>query len=94
MVDIVQFCKEFSAELSKEETKEDILLSNVSKKLGNMYKVQSEKFDSLIDELSVSIDTDDMEHTHRVIKRLSKTLSNNREQLLSLLKEVGSYGTF
>lgn len=94
MVDIVKFCDNFSEALFKDETKEDILLSSVSIKLSNLYTLQSERFDAILNELSHSIDTDDIEYTHTVIKKLSKSLSNNREQLLSLLEGVNNYGTF
>lgn len=92
MVDIVQFCYDFENRLFKEETKEDILLSCASKKLGSLYMAQSKNFDDIIEELSTCINTDDMEHTYRVMKRLSKSLANNRAQLLSLLEEVNDHG--
>lgn len=91
-MDIIKFCYEFENELFKDESKEDILMSCVSQKLSSLYMSQSKRFDEILEELSSCIDTDDMEHTYRVIKRLSKSLANNRAQLLSLLEEVNKYG--
>lgn len=92
MEDIVKICYEFEQELFKDENKEDILMSCVSEKLSNLYTAQSKRFDEILEELSSCIDTDDMEHTYRAIKRLSRSLANNRAQLLSLLEEVNKYG--
>lgn len=92
MVNIVDTCTILNKELSKNETKEDILLGCVSTKLSSLYTKQSEDLDNIIDELSRSISIDDIEYMYKVIKKLTKTLNTNRKQLIRLLEEMNYYG--
>lgn len=92
MVNIVNICTNLDTELSKSETKEDILLNCASNKLSSLYAKQSEDLDNIIDELGKSMNTDDISYMYKVIKKLTKTLNTNRKQLIRLIEEMNYYG--
>lgn len=88
MADILSICKNLERQLNTTDTKADILTKCVSNKLTNLYNTQSQQLDDILEELSNSIDTKDIDYTYRVIRKLSKCLSNNRAQLIGLIEEV------
>lgn len=92
MIDIKQICLDLNKELSKDETKDDILLSCASEKLSALYLVQSENMDAVINELQKSMDVNDIEYTYKVIKKLTRSLNTNRKQLIRLIEEMNNYG--
>ena len=92
MIDIKQICLDLNKELSKDETKDDILLSCASEKLSALYLVQSESMDAVINELQKSMDVNDIEYTYKVIKKLTRSLNTNRKQLIRLIEEMNNYG--
>lgn len=92
MIDIKQICLNLDKELSKNETKDDILLSCASEKLSALYLVQSENMDAIINELQKSMDVNDIEYTYKVIKKLTRSLNTNRKQLIRLIEEMNNYG--
>ena len=94
MIDIKQICLDLNKELSKDETKDDILLSCASEKLSALYLVQSENMDAVINELQKSMDVNDIEYTYKVIKKLTRSLNTNRKQLIRLIEEMNNYGKF
>ena len=44
--------------------------------------------DKIIAEVDRSLNMDDLDYTYKLIKKLSKNLNSNRQQLLLILKEV------
>jgi pantothenate kinase len=92
MIDLKQICLNLDKELSKEETKEDILLSCASEKLSALYVVQSENMDAVLNELQRSIDVNDIEYTYKVIKKLARSLNTNRKQLIRIIEEMNNSG--
>jgi len=92
MIDLKQICLNLDKELSKEETKEDILLSCASEKLSALYVVQSENMDAVLNELQRGIDVNDIEYTYKVIKKLARSLNTNRKQLIRIIEEMNSSG--
>lgn len=92
MVNIKQICLNLDNELNKNDTKEVIMEQCVSEKLSMLYTMQSNQLDCILNELSKSIDVNDIEYTYKVIKRLSKNLTNNRKQLMRLIEEVNCHG--
>lgn len=92
MIDIKQICLDLNKALSKDETKDDILLSCASEKLSALYLVQSENMDAVINELQKSMDVNDIEYTYKVIKKLTRSLNTNRKQLIRLIEEMNNYG--
>ena len=90
MVDIVQLCNNFNDRLSANETKADIMNRCVNQKLGNLYITQTTEYDNLIDYVDKMIERNDLSEKEmcRVVKKLSKNISSNRNQLINLIEEL------
>ena len=71
-------------------TKEELLTDCVRQRLTELYLIQSEQLDIAINELMSCIQTDNISQMYNILKRLSKCLSGNRNQLIYLLEKVTS----
>jgi hypothetical protein len=89
MIDIEKECFRFLNDLNKSKSSEEFLVHCVYDKLNKLYAQQSEKYDSLINTLYKMIDMEDISGMCTVIKKLSKNINSNRQQLISLLERIG-----
>ena len=88
MVDLEQLYKKIDTKLSDNRTKEDKLHQKAQERLSILYSEQSNNLDKIIAEVDKSLNIDDLDYTYKLIKKLSKNLNSNRQQLLLILKEV------
>ena len=88
MVDLEQLYKKIDTKLSDNRTKEDKLHQKAQERLSTLYSEQSDNLDKIIAEVDKSLNIDDLDYTYKLIKKLSKNLNSNRQQLLLILKEV------
>ena len=88
MINIEKECFRFLNDLNRCETSEEFLMQCVYDKLNKLYAQQSEKYDSLINTLYKTIDMEDISSMCTVIKKLSKNINSNRQQLISLLERI------
>lgn len=88
MVDLEQLYKKIDTKLSDNRTKEDKLHQKAQERLSILYSEQSDNLDKIIAEVDKSLNIDDLDYTYKLIKKLSKNLNSNRQQLLLILKEV------
>lgn len=88
MVDLEQLYKKIDTKLSDNRTKEDKLHQKAQERLSMLYSEQSNNLDKIIAEVDKSLNIDDLDYTYKLIKKLSKNLNSNRQQLLLILKEV------
>ena len=88
MVNLVTLQDKINTKLSDNRTKEQKLRSLTLNRLSLLYKEQSDSIDDIIDNISRSIDMEDIDYTYKLIKKLSRVVNSNRKQLINLLKEV------
>ena len=88
MVNLVTLQDKINTKLSDNRTKEQKLRSLALNRLSLLYKEQSDSIDDIIDNISKSIDMEDIDYTYKLIKKLSRVINSNRKQLINLLKEV------
>ena len=88
MVNLVTLQDKINNKLSDNRTKEQKLRSLALNRLSSLYKEQSDSIDDIIDNISKSIDMEDIDYTYKLIKKLSRVVNSNRKQLINLLKEV------
>ena len=88
MVNLVTLQDKINTKLSDNRTKEQKLRSLALNRLSSLYKEQSDSIDDIIDNISRSIDMEDIDYTYKLIKKLSRVVNSNRKQLINLLKEV------
>ena len=88
MVNLVTLQDKINTKLSDNRTKEQKLRSLALNRLSLLYKEQSDSIDDIIDNISRSIDMEDIDYTYKLIKKLSRVVNSNRKQLINLLKEV------
>ena len=88
MVNLVTLQDKINTKLSDNRTKEQKLRSLALNRLSSLYKEQSNSIDDIIDNISKSIDMEDIDYTYKLIKKLSRVVNSNRKQLINLLKEV------
>lgn len=88
MVNLVTLQDKINTKLSDNRTKEQKLRSLALNRLSLLYKEQSDSIDDIIDNISKSIDMEDIDYTYKLIKKLSRVVNSNRKQLINLLKEV------
>lgn len=88
MVNLVTLQDKINTKLSDNRTKEQKLRSLALNRLSSLYKEQSDSIDDIIDNISKSIDMEDIDYTYKLIKKLSRVVNSNRKQLINLLKEV------
>lgn len=88
MVNLVTLQDKINTKLSDSRTKEQKLRSLALNRLSLLYKEQSDSIDDIIDNISKSIDMEDIDYTYKLIKKLSRVVNSNRKQLINLLKEV------
>lgn len=88
MVDLEQLYKKIDTKLSDNRPKEDKLHQKAQERLSVLYSEQSDSLDKIIAEVDRSLNMDDLDYTYKLIKKLSKNLNSNRQQLLLILKEV------
>ena len=88
MVNLVTLQDKINTKLSDNRTKEQKLHCLALNRLSLLYKEQSDSIDDIIDNISRSIDMEDIDYTYKLIKKLSRVVNSNRKQLINLLKEV------
>jgi hypothetical protein len=88
MVNLATLQDKINTKLSDNRTKEQKLHSLALNRLSSLYKEQSDSIDDIIDNISKSIDMEDIDYTYKLIKKLSRVVNSNRKQLINLLKEV------
>ena len=88
MVNIEKVCKSFLTDLDRYDTKEDLLSDCVYNKLNTLYLQQSEKYDSLLNAIDKMVDMDDISGVCTLLKKLSKNINCNRQQLILLLGRI------
>ena len=88
MVNLVTLQDKINTKLSDNRTKEQKLHGLALNRLSLLYKEQSDSIDDIIDNISRSIDMEDIDYTYKLIKKLSRVVNSNRKQLINLLKEV------
>ena len=88
MVNLVTLQDKINTKLSDNRTKEQKLRSLALNRLSSLYKEQSDSIDDIIDNISKSIDMEDIDYIYKLIKKLSRVVNSNRKQLINLLKEV------
>ena len=88
MVNLVTLQDKINTKLSDNRTKEQKLHNLALNRLSLLYKEQSDSIDDIIDNISRSIDMEDIDYTYKLIKKLSRAVNSNRKQLINLLKEV------
>ena len=88
MVNLVTLQDKINTKLSDNRTKEQKLRSLALNRLSSLYKEQSDSIDDIIDNISKSIDMEDIDYTYKLIKKLSRVVNSNRKELINLLKEV------
>lgn len=88
MVNLEQLYEKIDTKLSDNRPKEDKLHQKAQERLSVLYSEQSDSLDKIIAEVDRSLNMDDLDYTYKLIKKLSKNLNSNRQQLLLILKEV------
>lgn len=88
MVNLEQLYEKIDTKLSDDRPKEDKLHQKAQERLSVLYSEQSDSLDKIIAEVDRSLNMDDLDYTYKLIKKLSKNLNSNRQQLLLILKEV------
>lgn len=88
MVNIPFMCYSFLNKLETNKTQEELMSKCVYAKLGRLYDTQTNEYDELIDRIEKILDDDTIsdKEVSRVINKLSKNISSNRTQLISLLE--------
>lgn len=88
MVNIEKICKDLDKNLTKYNTKEEVLEDCIFTRLNTLYNKQSEKYDIMIDSIYRMIDSDNITDMCTVLKKLSKNINSNRQQLVSLIERM------
>ena len=88
MVNLVTLQDKINTKLSDNRTKEQKLRSLALNRLSSLYKEQSDSIDDIIDNISKSIDIEDIAYTYKPLKKLSRVVNSNRKQSINSLKDA------
>ena len=88
MVNIEQVCKNFNTVLENRQSSQNVLDECVLTKLNNLYIKQSDDYDKLITNMERLLASDNISEMCRVVKKLSKNMGSNRNQLIYLIEEL------
>ena len=88
MVNIEQVCKNFNTVLENRQSSQNVLDKCVVTKLNNLYVKQSDDYDKLIANMERLLASDNISEMCRVVKKLSKNMGSNRNQLIYLIEEL------